>query len=152
MRDVFVDTEFTCFCSPALISLGAVSGADEFYVELTDVSLRGASSFVCEHVLPLLGRDPSKCLSTVQAGARLYEWLSELGPCRLVVDYEDDFNLLFELLGDELPPNVEPKPLLVMGTAIRNLDKNVYMTDNGLTMHHALHDARALQHVINKNT
>jgi len=56
---VFLDTEFTDFVRPDLISLALVSeDGREFYAERTDYYTTRCSDFVKETVLPLLGRVP----------------------------------------------------------------------------------------------
>ena len=56
---VFLDTEFTDFVRPDLISLALVSeDGREFYAERTDYRKDECSDFVRETVLPLLGRVP----------------------------------------------------------------------------------------------
>jgi hypothetical protein len=61
---IFLDTEFTSFDHPELISMGLV-GEDgrEFYAERTDYQRDACSDFVLETVLPLLGRVPGAACS-----------------------------------------------------------------------------------------
>lgn len=55
---VFMDTEFTSFASPELVSIGlAASTSEEFYAEVP-FPAAAASPFVHEVVMPLLGSDP----------------------------------------------------------------------------------------------
>jgi hypothetical protein len=54
---VFLDTEFTDFVRPELISIALVAeDGREFYAERTDYRHDDCSDFVRETVLPLLGR------------------------------------------------------------------------------------------------
>ena len=56
---VFLDTEFTDFTWPNLISLALVSeDGREFYAERTDYHRDDCSQFVRDNVQPLLGRVP----------------------------------------------------------------------------------------------
>ena len=61
---VFLDTEFTSFVRPDLISIGLVAEEGrEFYAERTDYRKDDCSDFVRETVLPLLGRVPGAACS-----------------------------------------------------------------------------------------
>lgn len=64
---VFLDTEFTDFARPDLISLALVSeDGREFYAERTDYFETRRSDFVRETIQPLLGRVPgAACTHTV---------------------------------------------------------------------------------------
>jgi hypothetical protein len=56
---VFLDTEFSDFTRPDLISLALVAeDGREFYAERTDYTATRCTEFVRETVLPLLGRVP----------------------------------------------------------------------------------------------
>ena len=56
---VFLDTEFTNFVRPDLISIALVSeDGREFYAERTDYRHADCSDFVRQTVQPLLGRVP----------------------------------------------------------------------------------------------
>lgn len=52
---VFLDTEFTSFEEPYLVSAGLVAGERELYFEVAGVSPLICSSFARETVFPLLG-------------------------------------------------------------------------------------------------
>jgi RimJ/RimL family protein N-acetyltransferase len=140
----FVDSEFTSFSAPQLISLGAAaSDSTAFYCEIADWHRPTASDFVHQIVVPLLDGD---AVPRVQAAAALEEWLaarSERGPLTLVSDSGFDRWALAELLGEDLPPGVDwrcvPLPVLQLDTAVASLR---------LRRHHALDDARALRHAL----
>ena len=54
---VFLDTEFTCFERPTMMSLALVAEENhEFYAECTDYPREECSHFVVNVVIPLLGR------------------------------------------------------------------------------------------------
>ena len=97
---VFLDTEFTNFNLPELISLGLVTeDGREFYAERTDFSREACSAFVHAHVLPLLGRVPGAACDAGTLGERLHGWLEALGePVCMVYDYADDWLLLTQAL------------------------------------------------------
>ena len=58
---IFLDTEFTSFESPELISIGlAASSGEDFYAEVP-FAVASASPFVCDVVIPLLDKDPHTC-------------------------------------------------------------------------------------------
>jgi len=64
---VFLDTEFTQFAAPDLISIALVAeDGREFYGERSDYNRESCSAFVVETVVPLLGRVPGAA-STVHA-------------------------------------------------------------------------------------
>lgn len=71
---VFLETEFTSFVRPDLISIGLVAEyGREFYAERTDYRRDECSDFVCETVLPLLGRVPGAACSRPPAAKHCSE-------------------------------------------------------------------------------
>lgn len=111
---LFLDTEFTDFDYPQLISIGLVAESGErFYAELADGWCHEACSpFVREQILPQLigGHFLQEC---VYARRRLYEWLeARCGPVRVVTDAPGyDWPLMTALLENDLPENLFPRPL-----------------------------------------
>ena len=93
---VFLDTEFTSFVRPDLISLGLVSeDGREFYAERTDYFETQCSDFVRETVQPLLGRVPGAACSQPALTDRVREWFKNLPePATVVFDSEKDWLLL----------------------------------------------------------
>ncbi len=76
---VFLDTEFTDFFRPELISLALVSeNGREFYAERTDFHPDVCNDFVRESVLPLLGRVPGAACNRLELTERLHEWFEQL--------------------------------------------------------------------------
>lgn len=72
---IFIDTEFTDFVNPVLISIALVSeGAREFYAERTDYPQNKCSQFVCKTVLPLLGQVPGAACNRTELACRLRAW------------------------------------------------------------------------------
>lgn len=68
---IFLDTEFTDFFDPVLISLGmAAETGEEFYAEVPYPE-KGCSAFVREAVIPLLGRELHSACSRDELGASM---------------------------------------------------------------------------------
>lgn len=98
---LFLDTEFTNFINPDLISLGLISedGRHEFYAEIIDYNYMLASPFVREEVLPLLEHIYGDRRQFV-AGS-LHHWIQTLpiDPV-VIVDYNVDWILFKELVNE----------------------------------------------------
>lgn len=151
---VFLDTEFTDFIRPDLISIGLVAeDGREFYAERNDYRREDCNDFVVSDVLPLLHRVPNARCSEAHLTFRLREWFEALGePVTLVFDYSADWELLADaLLGggkhDQLPINIGEKWLLprevVSDPAFRQAQMTSYSRE--WPTHHALADASALR-------
>ena len=86
---VFLDTEFTDFVRPDLISIALVAeNGREFYAERTDYRENDCSDFVRETVLPLLGGVPDAACSRSELTQRLHEWFEQLPePATIVYDF-----------------------------------------------------------------
>jgi hypothetical protein len=83
---VFLDTEFTDFVRPELISLALVcEDGREFYAERTDYDPEQCSEFVHETVIPLLGRVPSAACTRTELIDRLQAWFKALPETAAVV-------------------------------------------------------------------
>lgn len=113
---VFLDTEFTNFHRPNLLSIGMVSLAGaEFYCELDIESLDGrlllvgASEFVRgPDVLGQWGKVPGATCSAQEMGGRAGQWLLDQAdlseaagathPLVIASDYDGDFELLQRVL------------------------------------------------------
>ena len=112
---IFIDTEFTDFHSPKLISLGAVTldGKHEFYVELTDYPTEQSSEFVKNVVEPLLDHSKFGKRSS-EASAVFFTWLEGLGEeyWKITPDYISDWELSRELL-EEFPGNISHEPFML---------------------------------------
>ena len=95
-RKVFIDTEFTDFIDPHLISIGmAAESGEEFYAEIPYPD-NECSAFVREAVIPLLGRidDSACCIGDLHA--KIINWLElirrrdeEIEVC---FDYQTDWD------------------------------------------------------------
>ena len=149
---VFLDTEFTDFVRPDLISIALVSeDGHEFYAERTDYQRDACSAFVRETVLPLLGRVPGATCSRAALTQRLHDWFAQLPePSTVIYDFEGDWQLLAgAILGRTYrkPPTNLGEPLHLDNTNITHpvfeKAQNRFYTQDW-PPHHALADARAL--------
>ncbi|WP_416243388.1 hypothetical protein ACLSSQ_17640 [Azospira sp. APE16] len=146
---LFLDTEFTDFQQPDLISLGLVSecGCHEFYAERNDFDLARCSDFVQSTVLPKLGQSQSGVDRTTLART-LRTWLEGIhavdnqSPVLVLYDYDTDFELFRQALTDPISPWIE-------GANVADKVNPFSWARAGLIespdAHHALHDARELR-------
>jgi len=103
---LFLDTEFTDFINTEVISIGLVSadGKHEFYAERTDYEIKMCSEFVRFEIIPLF--DQSGFVGTKEEiGLQLALWLRELPYDNLVIviDYYTDWQILADLLNEQVP-------------------------------------------------
>lgn len=150
---VFLDTEFTDFKNPRLISAGFVAADGRtFYFELADGWERAhCSEFVLDTVLPLLGG--VEAITRDEAGASLVEWLASLGrKIALVSDAEIDWRLVASLIGPCARQDVTITGELIswpsVALARRHEDLLEGLLESEPSRHHALVDARALRKVV----
>ncbi len=144
---IFIDTEFTDFRNPQLISIALVSdcGAHEFYAELP-FDLGRCNDFVVATVLPLLGEPANATCQPAELDHRLRIWLAQFegrGEVAICYDFDGDWRFLCAALGDEIPGWIVPRNIF------KYLDKQKlqsYFADKLQAAHHALHDARANRH------
>lgn len=153
---VFMDTEFTNFSEPELISIGLVAqcGA-EFYAELSEGwRPERCSPFIVESVLPLLVCSAGTALSLRDASRGLANWLAALGSDPILVfDAPVDELLLRRLLqassvSADIAVNMQP--LCWPGCAMARhfeLLLSQLLTHN-TRRHHALVDARAMRQAV----
>jgi len=146
---LFLDTEFTDFQQPDLISIGLVSECDryEFYAERNDFDLARCSDFVQSTVLPKLGQGSSGVDRTSLA-TTLKVWLEDIhsvdsqSTVLVVYDFDTDFELFRQALLDQIPPWIE-------GVNVADEINPISWARAGLMespdAHHALHDARELR-------
>lgn len=155
---LFLDTEFSDFRDPRLLSVGIVAeDGREFYAELIDGWQRErCTQFVIDEVLPLLGKSPENQVSRAELKPRLIAWLESLGTppviAQFVFDSEVDWRLLLEACGNLSTPNLD-----VQWQWLSSLDPKMArhcedLLEEMLTgepqRHHALTDARALRQVV----
>ena len=149
---IFLDTEFTAFTRPDLISIALVAeDGREFYAERTDYHRDACSAFVRENVVPLLGHVPSATCSRSELTLRLRDWFDALPePATIIYDFEGDWLLLTQTirgLQNTTPPENFGKPLHLGNSSITH---PIFEKAQNLTYtqdwppHHALADARAL--------
>lgn len=149
---IFLDTEFTDFVRPDLISIALVSeDGREFYAERTDYHRDACSSFVRETVLTLLDRVPGAVCSRAELTLRLRDWFETLSePATIIYDFEGDWLLLANAyLGRyhrQPPANVGDKLHLdsytITHPVFEQAQSRIHTQD--MPPHHALADARAL--------
>lgn len=143
---VFIDTEFTDFLDPDLISLGmAAATGEEFYGEVPFADHK-CSQFVREGVLGLLRQIPHAFYNSHYELARaVIQWLELVRHkdqlVEICVDAQIDWDLFSHALDYRVPPWVR---LLHVGASnINELLRYEYHKKNGLPEHHALYDACA---------
>jgi hypothetical protein len=151
---VFLDTEFTDFKNPDLLSLALVSeDGREFYAERTDYSLEVCSEFVRETVLPLFGRVPGAACTLPQFTKRIRDWFQQLPePATLIYDYAGDRDLLTKIASGrptadlEQPANIGQKIQLGESTIGDPIFEHAAARAYSAKWppHHALADAQAL--------
>lgn len=145
LKRVFLDTEFTDFKDPHLISLALVADTgEELYIEVP-YPLSRCSEFVKEAVLPALGKIPGAFCAIDDVRSRLIDWLtnvrSEDEDVVVAYDYETDWLLMHAAMKHRAP-------LWCRNTLIwSHLDdlkvEQYFVLNRDAQQHHALHDARA---------
>ncbi|AKU11304.1 hypothetical protein AzCIB_1402 [Azoarcus sp. CIB] len=148
---IFVDSEFTDFDNPRLISLALVA-EDEYrwiYTELEGESwYRHASEFVLAEVVPLLERRYG-WEAPAAAAERIRAWCDRLPePGQIVCDSDYDWDLLRRLMIDNggWPDNLHDRYMMAQWTPRLHDYKQDYFLRYGLSAHNALSDARALRY------
>lgn len=142
---LFIDTEFTSLDSPKLISIGLVdeSGEHTFYAELQNGwGRRECSTFTMDEVLPHLQGD---LMLRAAAKKGLLSYLAQFPDGAEILTDAPHYDgvLLQDLLKGAMPGNVT---LIQVpdGDAIHEALDDIYLMQ-GLTRHHALHDAQAMR-------
>jgi hypothetical protein len=142
---VFLDTEFSNFEQPSLISIGLLTEkGDTFYAEMPAATyLQRCSTFVVDAVLPQLGRDPSAFCAPADLARRLESWLNHVRDgqnVKICVDYWTDWNLVCAALGFRIPDWCSVRNVY---RDIDELKRQDFYLQNDVAEHHALHDACA---------
>jgi hypothetical protein len=140
---IFIDTEFTDFIDCHLISLGmtAQSGED-FYAEVPYPE-EACSEFVCETVIPLLGKIPHAACSPEDLRARILDWLEIVRKgeqVEICFDYQTDWDLFIDALEYQVPKWCSSR---LVSRNINELLLYAFHKKHGLPEHHALYDAQA---------
>lgn len=92
--NVFIDTEFTDFLDPRLLSIGLVAETgEEFYAELP-YDIKACSAFVKEAVLPLIAHAPHAEVAMEDLYGKITDWLRIVRPANedvfICYDYQTD--------------------------------------------------------------
>ena len=141
---IFLDTEFTDFLDPKLISIGMVADSgEEFYAEVPFPDA-ACSAFVREVVIPLLNQYPHAYCPVVDLGIRITAWLNIVKrsneDVEICIDFQTDWDLFADALGNRVPPWCKPRHVW---SNINELLLYEYHKKNALSEHHALNDAQA---------
>ncbi|PFH11839.1 uncharacterized protein DUF5051 [Collimonas sp. PA-H2] len=149
---IFLDTEFTDFIRPHLISIGMVADfGEEFYAEIPYPDSE-CSDFVRETVIPLLGRFPDAICSKENLPVRLRIWLELVRAQRdhieICVDSQTDWDLLISALEYQVPKWCRQT---FIGNEIDELRRSDFHRENDSPEHHALYDAWANKYAFKEN-
>lgn len=153
MQRIFLDTEFSNFENPQLISIGmCIDSGGEFYAEMP-VPYEACSQFVKDHVLIHLDKgSENKCATKEILVGRMAEWLSvmhrEFNNVEICVDFELDWVLFKWALNDVVPDWCRYRLIFAHLNEER---RRKYYVQNNLPEHHALYDARANQYAFNEH-
>ena len=152
---VYLDTEFTQFTQPHLISLGlAAEDGREFYAVMKDYPRQQCSEFVREIVLPIIEHWPSVTLDRRELRESVIQWLNSCAePTEIVCDFAIDAELLIDLIGGRTEHdlrnfNISRVTVMAVGEYEQVADAvDTYFTaQRQWPRHHSLEDARALRH------
>lgn len=142
---IFIDTEFTNFSNPQLISIGlAASTGEVFYAEVP-YSVSDCSEFVREIVIPLLSSEPPCSYDKLHIVLR--DWFAVVkgrGNMTICYDANQDKDLFLQIF-DQRPPNF----LNFRNVGERHVNellRHEFHTKEQLPEHHALHDACAMRY------
>ncbi|MCC4118448.1 hypothetical protein LLG90_24120 [Aromatoleum toluclasticum] len=147
---VFLDTEFTSFDEPRLISAGLVA-EDEYrwiYTELDGEHwYKHASEFVLQEVVPLLDRRYG-WEQPAAAAARIRKWCEKLPEMSAIVcdsDYDWDLFRGLMLEHGSWPDVLVDQPVPVQWSPRMHEFRQDYLLRYGLSAHNARADAKALR-------
>jgi len=141
---IFIDTEFTNFSDPKLISIGlAAESGEEFYAELP-FSMHDCSEFVRETVVPMLGKTPHARCTLDEIYSSIVNWLKIVRngheDLEICFDFQTDWDLFGEVLGNNIPAWCKSR---LIENCVNELLRHDYHEKNNLPEHHALYDAQA---------
>lgn len=148
---IFIDTEFTDFRNPQLISIALVAeeGGHEFYAELP-YDMARCSDFVVDIVLPLLGEPAGALCQPDELKTRVAAWLAQFesaGELSICYDFDGDWRFFEAVFDGDVPAWIVPR------NVFPHLDQQAlkrYFDLHDGVEHHALHDARANRYALNK--
>jgi hypothetical protein len=141
---IFIDTEFTDFIDPQLISIGmAAESGETFYAELPYDRAR-CSQFVRDVVIPLLENTPESLVSPDDLYLQISNWLRIVRPSNqsidICFDYQTDWDLFTRVFDQHVPSWCNSR---LVDSNINELLRYEFHKKNQLPEHHALNDARA---------
>ncbi|AKU11645.1 hypothetical protein AzCIB_1749 [Azoarcus sp. CIB] len=148
---IYVDTEFTAFEQPRLISIGLVAedGYHWLYSEIDGAHwYKYASEFVLADVVPRMN-SPHYGEEPAQAAARIREWATKLPEEGVIAcDSDYDWTLLRKLMLENggWPAQFADYCCPIAPTPQMQADQEYFFAQYALMRHHALHDARALRY------
>lgn len=144
---IFIDTEFTDFENPELISIGLVTedGQHEFYAELP-VNYSKCNDFVLAIILPQLGKGPDAQCGIDELCIRLKNWIVQfacMAPITICYDYDGDWTLFCKAMDNNIPIWLRGKNIYryIDQTALQ-----MFFIEHRISDHHALNDAKANRH------
>lgn len=152
---VYLDTEFTQFTQPQLISIGLVADSGrEFYAVMKNFPLKQCSAFVREVVLPIIEHWPNATLDRSELRQSLMKWFNQsTEPLEIVCDFATDAELIIELIDSDTDDALREFNIAnVVVLSVIQCQQITAAVDNYFTAprqwprHHALEDARALRY------
>lgn len=150
---VFLDTEFTDFIDPHMISIGMAStSGEQFYAEVPYPAEK-CSVFVRDMVIPLLGRIPDSQCAPTQLGENILAWLEKIRrdqDIEICFDFETDWALFSNSLGFPIPTWCTPR--LISARNINELLRYAFHKKKNLPEHHALYDAQATRYAFRERS
>ena len=150
----YLDTEFTQFTQPHLISLALAAEDDrEFYAVMKNYPRQQCSEFVREVVLPIIEHWPSKTLDRREMRDSLNQWLNSCAEStEIVCDFAIDAELLIDVIGGQSEHdlrrfNISRITVLLVSEYEQLADAvdSYFTRPRQWPRHHALEDARALR-------
>jgi hypothetical protein len=141
---IFIDTEFTDFIDPHLISIGmAAEYGEEFYAEVP-YPREVCSAFVRETVLPLLGHMPYAACPIDDLRIRIITWIEIVRrsgeDVEICFDFQTDWDLFVSALDNRVPSWCRSR---CIDPDINELLRHEFHKKSKLPEHHALYDALA---------
>lgn len=161
---IFVDTEFSDFLEPELLSVALVpeDGSHEFYFEVSDFNRNLCSHFVHETVIPLMDMSAARPVDELRPA--LHAYLQQFNEAVLVIDYYGDWELIAPVL-QGLPEKLKQARMLepeldqvIKDLGVSAFEDRIHLITYGSNrmrdffqevdrrQHHALVDARASRH------
>lgn len=141
----FIDTEFSDFKSPLLLSVG-ITGKDgkDFYFEREDFPIGACSDFVVENVLPHFENNPENRGNLEVLSKKLNQYFQPYQEIVWAIDFQYDWILIIALLNKTNFEKLKIFNIAKFSSMYQdNLDE--YFSSLNLIRHHALNDAIALK-------